>query len=95
MSSANTGHSMGGMTAFTRSYSEGGQCATAPPRCTATDGIAARPWSGRCSPTINAILALKRRRNAVILGHNYMTPEIFHCVSDIVGDSLRPSPARR
>jgi len=34
------------------------------------------------------ILALKRRRNAVILGHNYMTPEIFHCVSDIVGDSL-------
>ena len=37
---------------------------------------------------IDAILALKRRRNAVILGHNYMTPEIFHCVSDIVGDSL-------
>ena len=37
---------------------------------------------------IDAILALKRRRNAVILGHNYMTPEIVHCVSDIVGDSL-------
>src|SRR6478736_717745 len=37
---------------------------------------------------IEAILALKRQRNAVILGHNYMTPEIFHCVSDIVGDSL-------
>src|SRR5690348_15554831 len=37
---------------------------------------------------VDAILALKRRRNAVILGHNYMTPEIFHCVSDIVGDSL-------
>ena len=37
---------------------------------------------------IDAILALKRRRNAVILAHNYMTPEIFHCVSDIVGDSL-------
>jgi quinolinate synthase len=37
---------------------------------------------------IEAILELKRRRNAVILGHNYMTPEIFHCVSDIVGDSL-------
>src|SRR3954463_746211 len=37
---------------------------------------------------VEAILALKRQRNAVILGHNYMTPEIFHCVSDIVGDSL-------
>ena len=37
---------------------------------------------------IAAIERLKRQRNAVILAHNYQTPDIFHTVGDIVGDSL-------
>ena len=40
------------------------------------------------APLIEEIAAWKRRRNAVVLAHNYQTPEIFHGVADRTGDSL-------
>jgi quinolinate synthase len=40
------------------------------------------------APLIEEIDELKARRNAVVLAHNYMTPDIYHGVADLKGDSL-------
>jgi quinolinate synthase len=44
-------------------------------------------WSVH-EPVVERIARLKRDRDAIVLAHNYMTPEIFHSVADITGDSL-------
>ncbi|GGD37132.1 quinolinate synthase NadA [Pseudoxanthomonas indica] len=53
----------------------------------AGEGVPCLEWPFHL-PWIDAIQQLKRERGAVIMAHSYQSPEIFHGVADITGDSL-------
>lgn len=75
------------MTAATLTYTPEIARATAPIYERMKRVVPALEWPLH-APLIHAIQELKQARNAVVLAHNYQTPEIFHGVADVVGDSL-------
>ncbi|MEN9855405.1 MAG: hypothetical protein RLZZ157_531 [Pseudomonadota bacterium] len=68
-------------------YDAAAKATTEPLYARVKDVIPAAQWQS-FAPLIAAINSLKQDMGAVILAHNYMTPEIFNCVGDYVGDSL-------
>ncbi|MCF3972913.1 quinolinate synthase NadA [Paracoccus salsus] len=52
------------------------------------DRVVPLPDWAIAAPYVKAINRLKAERDAVVLAHNYMTPQIYHGIADVVGDSL-------
>ena len=52
------------------------------------DFVTAMEWPA-IAPLVHGINTLKKQRNAVVLAHNYMTPDVFRLVGDFQGDSLQ------
>ncbi|WP_306752423.1 quinolinate synthase NadA [Paracoccus actinidiae] len=53
------------------------------------DRVMPFPHWAIAAPYVAAINRLKAERDAVVLAHNYMTPDIYHGIADVVGDSLQ------
>jgi len=73
--------------AFAFAFTPDVEAATAPLLAKLQGKVTPFEWRLQ-APLIAEIKRLKRKKNAVVLAHNYMTPEIFHGVGDYVGDSL-------
>ncbi|MFY0636939.1 MAG: quinolinate synthase NadA [Maricaulis maris] len=68
-------------------YTDEVKAATDPLYAKVSHVVTPMEWPAK-APLIHAINQLKKEKNAVILAHNYMTADIFHCVGDLMGDSL-------
>jgi quinolinate synthase len=73
--------------ALARAFTPEIEAETQPVWAKIKDKVTPIEWRSQ-APLIAEINRLKREKHAVILAHNYMTPEIFHGVGDYVGDSL-------